>query len=129
MSQVFNSPESSIISRRTLLKLFSSCFGKLMVMLMELCAPCDRKSKKLNVADPFAVCRFWFDRDFDWTHSHFTSLSGYQLTDSITLYHRIQSRQRLNSLAINLAFIRILIENPVANEQSGFLIDTDTIRK
>ncbi len=46
--------------------------------------------EKLAVADPFAVCRFWFDRDFDWEHSYFTSLSGYQLTDSITLYHRIQ---------------------------------------
>jgi carotenoid phi-ring synthase / carotenoid chi-ring synthase len=48
--------------------------------------------KKLNVADPFAVCRFWFDRDFEWNHSYFTSLSGYQLTDSITLYHRIQEQ-------------------------------------
>ncbi|MBD2307692.1 FAD-dependent oxidoreductase [Chroococcidiopsis sp. FACHB-1243] len=46
--------------------------------------------EKLSIADPFAVCRFWFDRDFDWQHSNFTSLSGYQLTDSITLYHRIQ---------------------------------------
>ena len=46
--------------------------------------------KQLKVADPFAVCRFWFDRDFSWEHSHFTSLSGYNLTDSITLYHRIQ---------------------------------------
>lgn len=45
---------------------------------------------QLQVADPFAVGRFWFDRDFDWQHSWFTSLSGYQLTDSITLYHRIQ---------------------------------------
>jgi carotenoid phi-ring synthase / carotenoid chi-ring synthase len=45
---------------------------------------------KLAVADPFAVVRFWFDRDFDWEHSDFTSLSGYRLTDSITLYHRIQ---------------------------------------
>ncbi len=45
---------------------------------------------QLPVADPFAVCRFWFDRDFDWEHSWFTSLSGYRLTDSITLYHRIQ---------------------------------------
>ncbi len=44
----------------------------------------------LQVADPFAVGRFWFDRDFDWEHSWFTSLSGYRLTDSITLYHRIQ---------------------------------------
>jgi isorenieratene synthase len=44
----------------------------------------------LQVADPFAVGRFWFDRDFDWQHSWFTSLSGYRLTDSITLYHRIQ---------------------------------------
>ncbi|MBD3882696.1 FAD-dependent oxidoreductase [Phormidium tenue FACHB-886] len=45
---------------------------------------------QLCVADPFAVVRFWFDRDFEWEHSYFTSLSGYQLTDSITLYHRIQ---------------------------------------
>lgn len=44
----------------------------------------------LAVADPFAVARFWFDRDFEWHHSDFTSLSGYRLTDSITLYHRIQ---------------------------------------
>jgi isorenieratene synthase len=48
--------------------------------------------EKLSVADPFAVCRFWFDRDFDWEHSYFASLSGYQLTDSITLYHRIQEQ-------------------------------------
>jgi isorenieratene synthase len=46
--------------------------------------------KTLALADPFAVCRFWFDRDFDWDQSWFTSLSGYRLTDSITLYHRIQ---------------------------------------
>ncbi|MEM9165185.1 MAG: FAD-dependent oxidoreductase, partial [Cyanobacteria bacterium P01_F01_bin.4] len=45
---------------------------------------------QLQVADPFAVARFWFDRDFDWEQSLFTSLSGYRLTDSITLYHRIQ---------------------------------------
>ncbi|MBF2078229.1 MAG: FAD-dependent oxidoreductase, partial [Synechococcales cyanobacterium T60_A2020_003] len=45
---------------------------------------------ELQVADPFAVARFWFDQDFDWEHSNFTSLSGYRLTDSITLYHRIQ---------------------------------------
>ncbi|WP_088892991.1 FAD-dependent oxidoreductase [Leptolyngbya ohadii] len=44
----------------------------------------------LAVADPFAVARFWFDRTFPWEQSDFTSLSGYQLTDSITLYHRIQ---------------------------------------
>ncbi|WAL62481.1 FAD-dependent oxidoreductase [Thermocoleostomius sinensis] len=44
----------------------------------------------LTVADPFAVARFWFDRDFPWQNSNFTSLSGYRLTDSITLYHRIQ---------------------------------------
>ncbi len=48
--------------------------------------------EKLAIADPFAVARFWFDRDFDWEHSYFTSLSGYQLTDSITLYHRIQDQ-------------------------------------
>ena len=46
--------------------------------------------QSLAVADPFAVCRFWFDQDFDWDQSDFTSLSGYRLTDSITLYHRIQ---------------------------------------
>lgn len=44
----------------------------------------------LAIADPFAVARLWFDRDFEWAHSYFTSLSGYKLTDSITLYHRIQ---------------------------------------
>lgn len=49
-----------------------------------------RQVEQLQVADPFAVGRFWFDRDFDWEHSWFTSLSGYRLTDSITLYHRIQ---------------------------------------
>jgi isorenieratene synthase len=48
--------------------------------------------EKLSIADPFAVCRFWFDRDFEWQQSNFTSLSGYQLTDSITLYHRIQQQ-------------------------------------
>ena len=48
--------------------------------------------EKLSIADPFAVCRFWFDRDFVWEQSNFTSLSGYQLTDSITLYHRIQEQ-------------------------------------
>jgi isorenieratene synthase len=45
---------------------------------------------QLSVADPFAVARFWLDRDFPWSESDFTSLSGYRLTDSITLYHRIQ---------------------------------------
>ncbi|MBF2097364.1 MAG: FAD-dependent oxidoreductase [Gloeomargaritaceae cyanobacterium C42_A2020_066] len=49
-----------------------------------------RQVAQLAVADPFAVARFWFDRDFEWTYSWFTSLSGYRLTDSITLYHRIQ---------------------------------------
>lgn len=48
--------------------------------------------EKLSIADPFAVARFWFDRDFDWEHSNFSSISGYQLTDSITLYHRIQEQ-------------------------------------
>ncbi|MGA7935021.1 MAG: FAD-dependent oxidoreductase [Kovacikia sp.] len=46
--------------------------------------------EQLAIADPFAVCRFWFDRDFPWDQSWFTSLSGYRLTDSITLYHKIQ---------------------------------------
>jgi isorenieratene synthase len=44
----------------------------------------------LAVADPFATARFWFDRDFSWDYSDFSSLSGYRLTDSITLYHHIQ---------------------------------------
>lgn len=48
--------------------------------------------EKLSIADPFAVCRFWFDQDFEWEQSNFTSLSGYKLTDSITLYHRIQQQ-------------------------------------
>lgn len=48
--------------------------------------------QKLAIADPFAVCRFWFDRDFEWNQSWFASLSGYQLTDSITLYHKIQAQ-------------------------------------
>jgi isorenieratene synthase len=47
---------------------------------------------QLAVADPFAVARFWLDKDFEWHHSNFTSLSGYALTDSITLYHRIQTQ-------------------------------------
>ncbi|MEM8640833.1 MAG: FAD-dependent oxidoreductase [Cyanobacteria bacterium P01_G01_bin.54] len=48
--------------------------------------------QNLAVSDPFAVGRFWLDRDFDWEQSNFTSLSGYALTDSITLYHRIQTQ-------------------------------------
>jgi carotenoid phi-ring synthase / carotenoid chi-ring synthase len=51
-----------------------------------------KQVETLSIADPFAVCRFWFDRDFAWEQSNFTSLSGYKLTDSITLYHRIQSQ-------------------------------------
>ncbi|MDY6781770.1 MAG: FAD-dependent oxidoreductase, partial [Cyanobacteriota bacterium] len=51
-----------------------------------------RNIEELAIADPFAVARFWFDRDFEWEHSNFTSLSGYALTDSITLYHRIQEQ-------------------------------------
>ncbi|MEM1369054.1 MAG: FAD-dependent oxidoreductase [Cyanobacteria bacterium P01_H01_bin.15] len=50
--------------------------------------------EQLAIADPFAVGRFWFDQDFDWEYSDFTSLSGYELTDSITLYHRIQEQFR-----------------------------------
>ena len=46
--------------------------------------------EQLAIADPFAVARFWFDQDFPWQYSDFTSLSGYRLTDSITLYHHIQ---------------------------------------
>jgi len=48
--------------------------------------------ESLKIADPFAVGRFWFDREFPWEHSNFTSLSGYKLTDSITLYHKIQDQ-------------------------------------
>ncbi|WP_239121232.1 MULTISPECIES: FAD-dependent oxidoreductase [Spirulina sp. CCY15215] len=50
------------------------------------------KIQKLAVSDPFAVGRFWLDRDFSWEQSNFASLSGYDLTDSITLYHRIQNQ-------------------------------------
>lgn len=50
----------------------------------------EQQINQLQTADPFAVARFWFDRDFVWEQSNFTSLSGYDLTDSITLYHRIQ---------------------------------------
>ncbi|MGK7941898.1 MAG: FAD-dependent oxidoreductase [Crocosphaera sp.] len=50
------------------------------------------KIAQLAIADPFAVARFWFDQDFDWQYSNFTSLSGYKLTDSIALYHRIQNQ-------------------------------------
>ncbi|MCU0527162.1 MAG: FAD-dependent oxidoreductase [Elainella sp. Prado103] len=57
-----------------------------------VCLPLSRKVEALALSDPFAVCRFWFDRDFEWAHSDFTSLSGYRLTDSITLYHRIQDQ-------------------------------------
>lgn len=60
------------------------------LMKGEINQPIKQQIEQLEVADPFAVCRFWFDRDFPWEYSHFTSLSGYQLTDSITLYHRIQ---------------------------------------
>jgi isorenieratene synthase len=63
--------------------LFSLAEGTVPVQLMN-------QVNQLQVADPFAVARFWFDRDFAWEHSDFTSLSGYRLTDSITLYHRIQ---------------------------------------
>ena len=50
--------------------------------------------KNLPLADPFAVGRFWLDKGFDWEHSNFASLSGYSLTDSITLYHRIQTEYK-----------------------------------
>lgn len=59
-------------------------------MTGDVYTPVQAQVEKLAIADPFAVCRFWFDRDFDWEQSWFTSLSGYRLTDSITLYHRIQ---------------------------------------
>jgi isorenieratene synthase len=65
--------------------LFSSISGEINPSLKA-------KIEKLAIADPFAVARFWFDRDFAWEHSDFTSLSGYRLTDSITLYHRIQEQ-------------------------------------
>ncbi|BAC89864.1 FAD-dependent oxidoreductase [Gloeobacter violaceus] len=51
-----------------------------------------RQIADLAIADPFAVARFWFDRDFEWNYSDFASLSGYRLTDSITLYHHIQEQ-------------------------------------
>jgi isorenieratene synthase len=62
------------------------------LMAGEVDATVKQQLETLAVADPFAVGRFWFDRDFEWEHSNFTSLSGYQLTDSITLYHRIQEQ-------------------------------------
>jgi carotenoid phi-ring synthase / carotenoid chi-ring synthase len=62
------------------------------LMTGETDANLKQQVENLAVADPFAVARFWFDRDFDWEHSNFTSLSGYKLTDSITLYHRIQEQ-------------------------------------
>jgi len=46
--------------------------------------------EKLSVADPLLSASFWFDRDFDWEHSHF--LLWLPATDSITLYHRIQEK-------------------------------------
>jgi isorenieratene synthase len=61
-------------------------------MTGEVNQPVRNQVEKLAIADPFAVARFWFDRDFEWEHSWFTSLSGYQLTDSITLYHKIQEQ-------------------------------------
>jgi len=66
-------------------QLFKLCNGEVNQQVLD-------QVEKLSIADPFAVARFWFDRDFDWEHSNFTSLSGYQLTDSITLYHRIQEQ-------------------------------------
>lgn len=62
------------------------------LMQGETNAQLNGKIERLAIADPFAVARFWFDRDFEWEHSNFTSLSGYRLTDSITLYHRIQTQ-------------------------------------
>ena len=64
-------------------QLFSLAVGELNMQIAE-------QVEQLAIADPFAVARFWFDRDFPWQQSLFTSLSGYALTDSITLYHRIQ---------------------------------------
>lgn len=66
-------------------QLFKLCDGEVNQQVLN-------QVEKLSIADPFAVARFWFDRDFDWEHSNFSSLSGYQLTDSITLYHRIQEQ-------------------------------------
>jgi carotenoid phi-ring synthase / carotenoid chi-ring synthase len=56
----------------------------------EVPAVIEQQVAQLQVADPFAVARFWLDRDFVWPYSLFASLSGHRLTDSITLYHRIQ---------------------------------------
>ncbi|MBF2057045.1 MAG: FAD-dependent oxidoreductase [Cyanobacterium sp. T60_A2020_053] len=55
------------------------------------CLNTETQVQKLPLADPFAVARFWLDKDFEWVHSNFASLSGYSLTDSICLYHRIQN--------------------------------------
>jgi isorenieratene synthase len=56
----------------------------------DTCQQTKTQVESLSLADPFAVGRFWLDKDFDWQYSNFASLSGYKLTDSITLYHRIQ---------------------------------------
>ncbi|MGI0482206.1 FAD-dependent oxidoreductase [Geminocystis sp. CENA526] len=58
------------------------------------CVNTKTQVESLALADPFAVGRFWLDKDFDWQHSNFASLSGYRLTDSITLYHRIQTEYK-----------------------------------
>lgn len=60
----------------------------------DTCAQTKSQVESLALADPFAVGRFWLDKDFDWQHSNFASLSGYPLTDSITLYHRIQTEYK-----------------------------------
>jgi carotenoid phi-ring synthase / carotenoid chi-ring synthase len=67
--------------------LFNLCEG-------DVCQPIQQAATTLAIADPFAACRMWFDRTFEWEHSDFTSLSGYRLTDSISLYHRIQDDYR-----------------------------------
>ncbi|MBE9222633.1 FAD-dependent oxidoreductase [Cyanobacterium stanieri LEGE 03274] len=57
----------------------------------ETCSTTQAQIEQLALADPFAVARFWLDKSFEWEHSNFASLSGYSLTDSICLYHRIQT--------------------------------------
>jgi isorenieratene synthase len=62
------------------------------LMTGEINSDLNNKITQLALSDPFAVGRFWLDQDFEWEQSWFTSLSGYALTDSITLYHRIQNQ-------------------------------------
>ncbi|MGF1477928.1 MAG: FAD-dependent oxidoreductase [Cyanophyceae cyanobacterium] len=86
------SPEETIVADYTVIATDVPGVQQLLRLMQGNDCGVKAQVERLAVADPFAVARFWFDQDFEWEHSHFTSLSGYQLTDSITLYHRIQDQ-------------------------------------